>query len=54
MFQVPPDSAAAYLFTARLLLRLDFAPVAEEYAKKAVSWMLSFHWRTRFWGTLFV
>jgi tetratricopeptide (TPR) repeat protein len=36
MFQVPGDSAAAYLFTARLLLRLDFAPVAEEYAKKAV------------------
>jgi tetratricopeptide (TPR) repeat protein len=36
MFQVPPDSAAAYLFTARLLLRLDFGPIAEEYAKKAV------------------
>jgi tetratricopeptide (TPR) repeat protein len=36
MFQVGPDSAAAYLFTARLLLRLDFAPVAEEYGKKAV------------------
>src|ERR1700732_4016118 len=36
MFQVPPDSAAAYLFTARLLLRLDFAPVAEEYGKKAI------------------
>jgi tetratricopeptide (TPR) repeat protein len=36
MFQVPPDSAAAYLFTARLLLRLDFGPVAEEYGKKAV------------------
>ena len=36
MFQVPPDSAAAYLFTARLLLRLDFGPVAEEYAKKAI------------------
>jgi tetratricopeptide (TPR) repeat protein len=36
MFQVPPDSAAAYLFTARLLLRLDFAPVAEEYGKKAL------------------
>jgi len=36
MFQVPPDSAAAYLFTARLLLRLDFAPIAEEYGKKAV------------------
>src|SRR4029077_12221016 len=36
MFQVPPNSAAAYLFTARLLLRLDFGPVAEEYGKKAV------------------
>jgi len=36
MFQVPFDSAAAYLFTARLLLRFDFAPVAEEYGKKAV------------------
>jgi tetratricopeptide (TPR) repeat protein len=36
MFQVPAESAAAYLFTARLLLRLDFGPVAEEYGKKAV------------------
>lgn len=36
MFQVPPDSAAAYLFTARLLLRFDFAPIAEEYGKKAL------------------
>ena len=36
MFQVSPDSAAAFLFTARLLLRFDFGPVAEEYGKKAV------------------
>src|SRR5438876_4946105 len=36
MFQVLPDSAAAYLFTARLLLRFDFGQVAEEYGKKAV------------------
>lgn len=36
MFAVPPDSAASYLFTARMLLRFDFAVVAEEYAKKAV------------------
>jgi len=36
MFAVPGDSAASYLFTARMLLRQDFAPVAEEYAKKAV------------------
>jgi tetratricopeptide (TPR) repeat protein len=36
MFAVPPDSAASYLFTARMLLRNDYDPVAEEYAKKAV------------------
>jgi tetratricopeptide (TPR) repeat protein len=36
MFAVPPDSAASYLFTARMLLRQDFGPVAEEYALKAV------------------
>jgi tetratricopeptide (TPR) repeat protein len=36
MFAVPADSAASYLFTARMLLRQDFGPVAEEYAKKAV------------------
>jgi tetratricopeptide (TPR) repeat protein len=35
MFAVPADSAASYLFTARMLLRQDFAPVAEEYGKKA-------------------
>ncbi len=37
MFEVPADSAAAYLFTARMLLRQEFDPVAEEYAQKAVS-----------------
>ena len=37
MFVVPADSAASYLFTARMLLRQDFGPVAEEYAQKAVS-----------------
>ncbi len=36
MFGVPADSAAGYLFTARMLLRHDYDPVAEEYAKKAV------------------
>jgi len=36
MFAVPADSAASYLFTGRMLLRQDFAPIAEEYAKKAV------------------
>ncbi len=37
MFEVPADSAASYLFTARMLLRQEFDPVAEEYAQKAVS-----------------
>ena len=37
MFDVPPDSAASYLFTARMLLRQEFDPVAEEYAQKAES-----------------
>jgi tetratricopeptide (TPR) repeat protein len=36
MFSVPGDSAASYLLAARMLLRQDFAPIAEEYAKKAV------------------
>lgn len=37
MFDVPGDSAAAYLFTARMLLRQEYDPVAEEYAQKAAS-----------------
>lgn len=37
MFDVAPDSAASYLFTARMLLRQEFDPIAEEYAQKAVS-----------------
>jgi tetratricopeptide (TPR) repeat protein len=37
MFDVAPESAASYLFTARMLLRQDFGPVAEEYARKAVA-----------------
>jgi tetratricopeptide (TPR) repeat protein len=37
MFDVPADSAASYLFTARMLLREDFDPVAEEYARKAAA-----------------
>ena len=37
MFDVPPDSAAAYMFTARMLLRQEFDPVAEEYAQKAAA-----------------
>jgi tetratricopeptide (TPR) repeat protein len=37
MFGVPTDSAASYLFTARMLLRQDFGPVAEEYAQQAAA-----------------
>ncbi len=37
MFDVPLDSAASYLFTARMLLRQEYDPVAEEYAQKAVA-----------------
>ncbi len=37
MFDVKPDSAASYLFTARMLFRQEYDPVAEEYAQKAVS-----------------
>jgi tetratricopeptide (TPR) repeat protein len=37
MFDVPEDSAAAYLFTARMLLRQEYDPIAEEYALKAAS-----------------
>jgi tetratricopeptide (TPR) repeat protein len=37
MFDVPPDSAASYLFTARMLLRQEFDPIAEEYAQKAAT-----------------
>jgi tetratricopeptide (TPR) repeat protein len=37
MYDVPQDSAASYLFTARMLLRQEFEPVAEEYAQKAVA-----------------
>jgi len=37
MFDVPADSAAAYLFTARMLLRQEFDPIADEYAQKAAA-----------------
>jgi tetratricopeptide (TPR) repeat protein len=37
MFEVSADSAASYLFTARMLLRQEFDPVAEEYAQKATT-----------------
>ena len=35
MYDVAPDSAASYLFTAQILFRHEFEPVAEEYAQKA-------------------
>src|SRR5260370_33221898 len=34
MFAVPADSAASYLFTARMFRRQDFGPGAEEHQKK--------------------
>jgi len=37
MYEVPEDSAASYLFTARMLLRQEFEPVAAEYATKAIA-----------------
>ena len=37
MFGVGPDSAASYLFAARMFLRQDVAEVANEYAQRAVA-----------------
>jgi tetratricopeptide (TPR) repeat protein len=37
MFDVPADSAASYLFAARMLQRQELDPVTEEYAQKAVA-----------------
>jgi tetratricopeptide (TPR) repeat protein len=37
MFDVPEDSASSYLFTARMLFRQEFDPIAEEYAQKAAT-----------------
>lgn len=37
MFGVAADSAASHLFLARMLLRQEFDPVAEEHAQKAVA-----------------
>jgi len=35
-FGFQPDSASAYLLAGRMLLRHEFPPIAQEYAKKAV------------------
>jgi tetratricopeptide (TPR) repeat protein len=37
MFDVAADSGASYLFTARMLFRQEFIPIAEDYAQKAVA-----------------
>ena len=37
MFGFSGDSAAAYLFCGRILFRLEFTAVTEEYSKKAIS-----------------
>ena len=36
-FSVPPESGAAYLVAARMLLRREFKPVAKQYAEKALT-----------------
>ena len=36
MYGFPPDSAPAYLLSARLFLRNEFLPVARDYAKRAL------------------
>ncbi len=37
MFDLPPDSGASYLLTARMLFRQEFTPIAEDYAQKAIA-----------------
>jgi len=37
MYDVPPDSAAAHLFNARMLLRQGMDPIAENEAKAAIA-----------------
>jgi tetratricopeptide (TPR) repeat protein len=37
MFDLAPDSGAAYLLTARMLFRQEFTPIAEDYAQKAIA-----------------
>jgi predicted Zn-dependent protease len=35
-YSFPPDGAAAYLVTARMLLRREFIPVSQQFAQKAI------------------
>ena len=35
-YGVPPESAAAYLLAARLMLRREFLPIAQQFARKAL------------------
>jgi Flp pilus assembly protein TadD len=35
-FRIDPDSAAAYLIAARMLLRREYLPVSEQFARKAL------------------
>src|SRR5450755_1740548 len=37
MFDVPADSGASYLITARMLFRQEFIPIAEDYSQKAIA-----------------
>jgi tetratricopeptide (TPR) repeat protein len=37
MFDLPEDSAASYLLTARMLFRQEFVPIAQEYVEKAIT-----------------
>jgi predicted Zn-dependent protease len=36
-YAFPPDSAPAYLITARMLLRREYLPVAQQYAEKSLT-----------------
>lgn len=36
-FAFPPDGAAAYLLTARMTLRREYLPIAQQYAEKALA-----------------
>jgi predicted Zn-dependent protease len=36
-YDFPPDSASAYLITARMLLRREYLPVAQQFAEKSLA-----------------